>query len=577
MFLLLLSLTTIVFSLAAMVLLYRLGSLLGGKRATSILALVPLLFAAYVALPLLSLTNEYATQSIWAIFVLLAISLVTAIGLVGLRRALLDNIHWRRTYEQMFNNIRDVYFTTDVNGIIEYLSPSAAQMLGSAVEEIIGTHIANLYAQDPKGTNNHNYFLTAMHVGGGSVLGYQASIQGNDGVNLPIEINANFRRTMGGKIVGIQGIFRDTSARIEAERMNAILGHVVEESFTEIYICDADTNKFISANKAARKNLGFSMTELRNLTPFDLVPALDETTYNIKKSQLFDGIQNAFTYESTHRRKDGSEYPVELTLQRIASGQSSVLFAHVQDLTERRSAEASLIKVENLRSVAQLTGGVAHEFNNMLQVMQLNVEMFETNQAEQNIYRAAALRAITRASKLTQQLRAFSKQQLLEPSNIDLNEILLAFGNELRLGLDATIDLKILPATELPTIYLDREQLENCLLNLSKNARLAMLSGGTLTLQSSLEILPAAATSNSAIDVAYVKLSISDTGSGMSQEVHDHAVEPFFTTRKIGQGAGLGLSMVHGFVIQSGGHMLITSSPDQGTRVDLHFPAAPPK
>ncbi len=87
---------------------------------------------------------------------------------------------------------------------------------------------------------------------------------------------------------------------------------------------------------------------------------------------------------------------------------------------------------------------------------------------------------------MTQQLRAFSKQQLLEPSNIDLNEILLAFGNELRLGLDATIDLKILPATELPTIYLDREQLENCLLNLSKNARLAMLSGGTLTLQSSL-------------------------------------------------------------------------------------------
>jgi len=392
-----------------------------------------------------------------------------------------------------------------------------------------------------------------------------------DGSIFPVETNASFRKTMGGKICGVQGIARDISARVETERMNTLLSQVVEDSLTEIYVCDSGTNKFISVNSAGRKNLGYDMEELRNLTPVDLIPSLNDATLNARKVELRDGKQDVHKRESVHRRKDGSEYPVELTLLHASSGQSSVLVAHAQDLTERHEAEASLIKLERLQSVAQLTGGVAHEFNNMLQVLQLNVELIKTTQGEDHTYQTDALRVVARASQLNLQLLGYSKQLKLDPMNADANNLLLTLPDELRGKLDSSVDLKVIPCANLPAIYIDWNQLKCCILNLSMNALLAMPDGGSLTLQSSIQTSPLTDTPSDA--TTYVKLSVIDNGIGMSQEVRDQAVEPFFTTREIGQGAGLGLSMVHGFVNQSGGHMLISSSPAQGTRVDLHFPA----
>jgi PAS domain S-box-containing protein len=572
MWLIFLSSTTVALTLLSTVLVYRLGGIFGDTRSTKFISLAPFILAGYAALPLLGLTSEPVTQNLWPVLALFTISLVMTGGLVYLRQVLLKHVSERQTYEQMLDSISDVYYVTSIDGLLEYISPSAVEMFGFSMDEIVGSEMARYYAPDVVGMNSREDFLKAMQQGGGSVRGYQAYMRRKDGSIFPIETNASFRKTRGGTICGVQGIARDISARVETERMNTLLSQVVEDSLTEIYVCDLGTKKFISVNSAARKNLGYDMEELRNLTPFDLTPSLNDATLNAKKVELRDGKQGVHKYESTHRRKDGSEYPVELTLQHANSGQSSVLVAHAQDLTERREAEASLIKVERLQSVAQLTGGVSHEFNNMLQILQLNVELIKTTQGEDHTYQTDALRVITRASQLNLQLLGYSRQLKLEAMNVDANNLLLTLPDELRGKLDSSVDLKVLPCVNLPSIYIDRNQLKGCILNLSVNALLAMPDGGSLTLQASIDTSPLTDTPSDA--TIYVKLSVIDTGIGMSQEVRDQAVEPFFTTREVGQGPGLGLSMVHGFVNQSGGHMLINSSPAQGTRVDLYFPAA---
>ena len=565
---------TVALSLSSTVLVYRLGAIFGHHKVTRSLALPPLLIAGFTALPWLGLTGESAGPGLWTALMLLTIGFVMNFSLMFSRRALLKNVNLRRTYEEMLSNISDIFYITDANGLLEYLSPSATPMTGFTIEETLGTPMANLYTPGLGKANTRENFLKAMQDGGGSVQGYQAYLSRKDGSSFPIETNASFRKNMGGEVVGIQGVARDISARVEAERMNKLLGQVVEKSLVEIYIWHAATDKFITVNSSARKNLGYSVEELNSLSLFDLSPSLDEATYKAEKLRLCNGDLDAYTFATTHRRKDGSEYPIELTLQHVQSAQASFIFAHAQDLTERHNAQANLIKVERLQSVAQVTGGVSHEFNNMLQALQMNIELIEPTEDEQHSFRAGALSVIARASTLTQRLKAFSRQQSLDPKNVCLNEVLLAFKDELRRNLDASVDLKILPGFDLPNIYVDQSQLENCLLNLSMNAQLAMPEGGSLTLQSSLESLPLAdAFAEKPPATTYVKLAITDTGSGMSQEISDHAVEPFFTTREVGQGMGLGLSMVHGFVHQSGGRILIDSHPAQGTTVNLCFPA----
>jgi PAS domain S-box-containing protein len=567
----LLSSTTVALTLISTVLVYRLGSIFGDNKVTKFISLAPFTFAGYAALPLFRLTSEPITQNLWPVLALFTISLVMTGGLVYLRQVVLEHVSVRQAYDQMLDTISDIYYVTNLDGLLEYISPSAVELFGFSMDEAIGSPMASHYAPDALGINSREAFLKAMQEGGGSVRGYQANMKRKDGSIFPIETNASFRKTMGGKICGVQGIARDISARVETERMNTVLSQVVEDSLTEIYVCDSGTNKFISVNSAARKNLGYDMKELLNLTPVALIPSLSDAALNARKRVLRDGKQGVHKRESIHRRKDGSEYPVELTLQHANSGKSSVLVAHAQDLTLRREAEASLVKVERLRSAARLTGGVAHEFNNMLQVLQLNIELIETTQDKDHTYQTDALRVIARAAQLNLQLLGYSRQLNLAPMNVDANNLLLTLPDELRGKLDSSIDLKTLPCVDLPAIYIDRNQLKGCLLNLSMNALLAMPNGGSLTLQSSIKTSPLTDTPSD--DATYVKLSVIDTGIGMSQEVRDQAVEPFFTTREVGQGPGLGLSMVHGFVNQSGGHMLISSSPAQGTRVDLYFPA----
>lgn len=260
--------------------------------------------------------------------------------------------------------------------------------------------------------------------------------------------------------------------------------------------------------------------------------------------------------------------------QLIAIGAMSV------DITAQRQLEEELRQSQKMEAVGQLTAGVAHDFNNMLAIVQGNLELAQEvirdGKTKDKI--ANALEATHRAAALTGQLLAFGRRAPLHPVPTDLSDLIRDLGSLLRRTLGEAIEIKTILATALPRVLIDKNQMENALINLALNARDAMPRGSLLTIKTAEVVLNETQAKTLDAEVMpgrYVTIEVTDTGQGMTPEVASRAFEPFFTTKAIGRGSGLGLSMVYGFVKQSGGHAKIFSEPGHGTTVKLYFPVAP--
>ncbi len=257
---------------------------------------------------------------------------------------------------------------------------------------------------------------------------------------------------------------------------------------------------------------------------------------------------------------------------------SQALAGQEAEAEARRTAEAQVIQLQKMEAVGRLTGGIAHDFNNMLAVILSSISLIQrrlqTGKGEIQPLLDAARDGATRASTLTSRLLAFSRQQPLAPQTINANRMVSGMQDLLQRALGEHIMIENVLGGGLWATHVDPSQLENAVVNLAVNARDAMPDGGRLTIE----------TANVALDEAYardhqevtagqyVMVAVSDTGSGMSPDVAARAFEPFFTTKGVGQGTGLGLSQVHGFIKQSGGHVKIYSEPGQGTTVKLYLP-----
>jgi PAS domain S-box-containing protein len=244
-------------------------------------------------------------------------------------------------------------------------------------------------------------------------------------------------------------------------------------------------------------------------------------------------------------------------------------------IAERAETEAQLRQAQKMEAVGKLTGGVAHDFNNVLQVIGGNLQLLTRDvtgnlRAEQRLQTAVA--AISRGSKLASQLLAFGRRQPLAPKAINLGRLVRSIDEMLRRALGDGIEIETIIAGGLWNTFVDVAQVENAILNLAINARDAMDGHGKLTIEVGNAGLDDAFTARQDEAGQYVMLAVSDTGSGMTPEVLERAFEPFFTTKPEGHGTGLGLSMVYGFVKQSGGHVKIYSEPGQGTTVRLYLP-----
>jgi PAS domain S-box-containing protein len=248
-----------------------------------------------------------------------------------------------------------------------------------------------------------------------------------------------------------------------------------------------------------------------------------------------------------------------------------------RDITEQVKRDEQLRQAQRMEAVGQLTGGVAHDFNNILMSMQLNLEFLQPlvpHDSEGPEFIDTLVSGINRAAELTQRLLAFSRQQVLQPKAIDVNQQIGSLLNMLQRTLGEDIQITTAFNEQSSMVHLDPGQLESAVLNLSLNARHAMPKGGTLTITTQ----PTSLTEDDldgqtkAVPGNFLMVSVRDTGKGMTPDIIAQVFEPFFTTKDIGQGSGLGLSMVHGFVAQSHGHIAVESEPGHGTEVKMYFP-----
>ena len=254
----------------------------------------------------------------------------------------------------------------------------------------------------------------------------------------------------------------------------------------------------------------------------------------------------------------------EVAARTGALSEANRLLRH--EIEERKRAEQALRQAQKMEAVGQLTGGIAHDFNNMLTVVLGSTERLKkdlpASDGAQHRRADLVMQAATQAAALTHRLLAFSRRQPLDPKPTGLNALIGGLIDMLRRTIGETVELRTELEQDLPAVLVDANQLENAILNLAVNARDAMLGGGMLTLRTRAE-------------PAHVVLSVADTGIGMSPETAARALEPFFTTKRSGQGTGLGLAQVHGFIQQSGGALDIASVEGQGTVIELRLPRLP--
>jgi signal transduction histidine kinase len=263
---------------------------------------------------------------------------------------------------------------------------------------------------------------------------------------------------------------------------------------------------------------------------------------------------------------------------RSAAGAVIAIVPEAIELTERRAVEEQLRQAQKMEAVGQLTGGLAHDFNNLLTGITGGLELLRTRLAqgrpeEAERYIEAAEDAASRAAALTQRLLAFSRRQTLDPKTIQANALVADMQDLIRRTVGPHIAVESVLATDLWPTLCDPNQLENALLNLAINARDAMPDGGRLTVETANKSLDErSARARDVTPGEYVSIAVTDTGCGMPPDVVARAFDPFFTTKPLGQGTGLGLSMIYGFATQSGGQVRIHSALGAGTTVRLYLP-----
>jgi PAS domain S-box-containing protein len=398
-------------------------------------------------------------------------------------------------------------------------------------------------------------------------------------------VTAAFRRA---RLVQLK---RDVSGRRRAEealreseeRFRGAFDHAA----TGMSLTDPKSGRWLRVNRALCEMVGYSEEELL-ASDFQSITHPDDIEPNNRlRAALMAGKIPGYRLEKRyfHRKGHVIWVVVSVSLVRDATGVPTYVVAQIQDITERKHAEAALRESEaqlrqaqKMEAVGQLAGGIAHDFNNLLTAISTHVEfaldalppVSEAREELTQVQRAGA-----RAASLTRQLLAFSRRQTLQLRVVDLNAIVLESERMLRriIGENITFLSHVEPA--LPTVRADPGQLEQVLVNLVVNARDAMPDGGTLTIATCATVIPEAglAARPGLRGGKYACLSVGDTGLGMDEEVRARVFEPFFTTKPVGQGTGLGLATVYGIVKQSGGYVYVDSTPGSGSTFTVYLPA----
>lgn len=491
-------------------------------------------------------------------------------------------------YRVLIDSITDyAVYLLDANGIVSSWSPGAQKSMGYSAVEIIGQHFSVFYRQGDRAAGLPERALkTAAVEGRFEAEGWRVR---KDGTEYWTHVVIDPVRGADGSVVGFAKITRDLTERQSAQqalKSSEEQFRILVQSVADYAIYMLDPKGFVTSwNLGAERIKGYKTDEIlgEHFSRFYL--EADRKAGLPEESLAIAAKEGRFEREAWRLRKNGTTFLAHVIIDAIRNDSGELIgFAKItRDVTERSKAQKELeqtreqlFQIQKLEAIGQLTGGVAHDFNNLLMVIQSSLSMIRrrlSNDPKLVSLLDNALQAAERGSSLTQRMLAFARRQDLDQQTVSVPELVRGMTDMLERAIGPSIPVLTQFPLSLPSVVTDPNQLESVLLNLAVNARDAMPSGGPLVISAEAEELDAF--NHHRLKAGrYVRFSVKDVGHGMDAETLARATEPFFTTKGVGKGTGLGLAMAQGFAEQSGGRLVVHSQLGAGTTVEIWLPAA---
>jgi len=480
-------------------------------------------------------------------------------------------------FQAMIENTSDIISVLDANGVIRYLSPSAERVLGFTPDELVGTCWFDRLHPDDQPAAWLSFQRARVRPGAAPAV--ERRYGHKDGSWRVIEIIGNNQISdpaINGVIVTAHDVTDRKSTEAELIASQDRYRELFENANDMVYTHDL-AGRLTSLNKAAEALTGYGREEALGMN-ISKVIAPEYRAISREMTERKIGGETKTTYELEIISKQGVRILLEVSTRLIFNmGRPVAVQGIARDITERRQFESHLLQSQKMEAIGRLAGGVAHDFNNLLTVITgYGQWMLDQIAPDSPLAENATeiLFAANRAAGLTNQLLAFSRNQVIQPIVVDLNSLVAQLDQMLRRVIGEDIDLTVKTGFDLGLIRADPGQIEQVVLNLVVNARDAMPSGGKLIIETANTKIGADSvrTMPDCLPGDYVMLAVSDTGSGIEEAIKPHIFEPFFTTKEIGKGTGLGLSTVYGIVKQGGGHISVDSEPGSGTIFQMYFP-----
>ncbi len=467
----------------------------------------------------------------------------------------------------------------DNNGIITACNDNFVKIIGSSQKALIGLNMLKLPDQRVV-----HALQEALHGRTAFIEGDYSSVTAPKVTPARVFFGPVF--TKDGTVEGGIGIIEDITERKRVQETmqenEERFRTLTETTTTAIFVYSSEY--FVYINRASRELTGYSTDELLSMHFWDVVHPDDRELVRQRGLARLRGENIPPHYEFRIVRKDGTIRWIDFTSGKIQWQGITAAIGSAFDITERKLAEEEKKKLEDqllhaqkMEAIGRLAGGVAHDFNNMLNVIIGYAEIVLGNLHQDDLLRKEVeeiIKAAARSASLTQQLLAFSRKQIIKPEVFNVNDMLKDLEKMLRRVIGEHIDMEFILEDRIAHVKADPAQLEQVVMNLAINARDSMINGGKLTIETAAVELndPYVENHTEVKPGRYVMIAVTDTGHGMDSETKSKIFEPFFTTKERGKGTGLGLATVYGIIKQSGGHIFVYSEPGHGTTFKIYLP-----